>query len=320
MKSQIRHHAEEIIRLLDEEKPIEEPEPPVENTDVWTIEQHPNSKSLDGNTYPAGTTINFLFMVLKNGKGAVADVIVSLPNGDIEMKSNPNGSLGISQVRVPENGMVLKATLKGFSDQSASYRINTTGTAPKPKDPEPEPEQPTGERPKPIQKQYAPFQATGAYQVLVHFGEKNHEWIGRWGANAVDVKINGKWYNFLNRQQNDPIWDVKNIGGTRGKIVYLNEPARSVELDPAQIIKEGADNHGFGYFGMKVGASPDVNLKALNGNSIFEWHDGMAIQVQRHATNGNTSRPDSNFYSQQIPTSWNVTKKFKILISRWEGQ
>ena len=312
--STIRYHAQEILRLLDAEG---EPEPPVENTDVWTIEQHPNSKSLDGNTYPAGTTINFLFMVFKNGKGAVADVIVSLPNGDIEIRSNPNGSLGISQVRVPEGGMTLKATLKDFPDQSASYRINATGTAPKPKDPEPE--QPTGGRPKPTQKQYTPFLQSGQYEVLVNFGDKDFEWI----QEPVDVRINGKWYEFWGRSQSDPIWNQR-LHNTRGLVFYLNEPVRSVELDLSQIHREGSENYGYGYFNWKVTSAPsDMDMRNATGNPskdyIFGVHKDFGIQLYRHGSNGrNFDNPE--FWRYSVPQAWNETGKIKILISRWEGQ
>lgn len=290
-------------------EPIEEPTP---ESGSYSIEQHPNSAPLDGKTFQVGEVINFLFIVKKDGAGiGGVDVITELPNGNINLKSNPNGSLGVSQVRIPAGGWTVKASLRDNPTQSAQYRINATGSAP-----QPEPLEPPTPSP---DKQYTPFPTSGEYQVLVHFGEKNHNWIGAHGANAIDVNINGKWYNFLNRPQNDPIWDME-VSGSRGKIIYLNEPVRSVELDPNQIIRDGAENHGFGFFGMKVGASPDIDLTALDGHSVFEWHDSMGVQLQRHATNGNTNAPNPTFYKKSIPSSWNATKKFKILLSRWEGK
>lgn len=336
MKSKIRHYAQEILRILDEEEaeiiedevPVEPTPEPIEDktNDTWTIEQHPISKPLDGRTFPAGTPINFLFMVLKNGEGAVADVIVDLPNGSIDMKSNPNGSLGINQVRLPEGGMTLKATLKDFSDKSALFLINATGSAPK----EPKAKEPVNEPIPPVkpkhEKVYAPFLNSGTHAVLVLFGDKNWEWIGE----TVDVRINDKWFHFSGRSRKDPIWDVS-IYLSRGKVVYLNEPVRAVEFDTTQIVRKSEpDNHGFGYFNYKVGASPVTGGKVgdslkkqksseTDPNYIYAWHNNFGIQLYRHGSNGRTF-DNPNFYKYNVYPSWNETKELKILIGRWEGR
>lgn len=166
-----------------------------------------------------------------------------------------------------------------------------------------------------------PPPTTGRYQVLISFYEKDHGWIGE----TVDVSLNGQWFRFWGKGQNDGGWTQK-LYGQRGVIVHLNEPLTRVEFDPNQIKRAGAINEGFGLFNYKIGSAPsdqDLNNIVASPSDHRDWwatwHKDFAVQLYRTGQNGQTF-DNPNFYTYSPPSDWSETGKYKLLINRWDGQ
>ncbi len=151
-------------------------------------------------------------------------------------------------------------------------------------------------------------------EVLVMFLDTDFE-LG----NPVDIQINGTWYDYQGRTIDDPIWDT-HLGNSRGHIISLDEPLEEVQFDPDQLIVDGLNNHGFGFFLYRVQKRhPDTDLTVIDTDpdSVNYWdtgYDGFDTSWVRNGFN-DTFAPDPLFYERTFVEELSDSGKVIIYIA-----
>ena len=347
MKSQIRHHAQEILRLLDEEKPIEEPEQPRPDSEL-TIERHPNSEPLHNATFVSGTPINFLMNVKENGKiKEGVKVTWVTPAGKVEVITDINGNAGIHRVELPSRGMKLRAYISTQPDIEAYFIVHSTkhryneseqpedgGEIPPVEEPETEhPDyrfdadghkiHPLGYVPaKPVYNVKDVSVPRGNISVGVVFLGKNFELPQR-----TRVMINNHEYDF--RGRNDFDFRVSSRAG--GFIVNLPEKMVRVAVHPLDIWNKDFGNHGYMNFSWKLLAKNnqyDFRNIVTNDKDHPNFWAGQKYggrMMLRHGWNA-VWEPNPRFWEFNLTehgylNRYNQTSKFLIIVGNprdWE--
>ncbi len=148
-------------------------------------------------------------------------------------------------------------------------------------------------------------------EVLVMFLDTGFEM-----TTPVDIRLNGSWYHYEGLNISDPIWN-SSLLNARGHIVTLEEPLTHVEFDPDQLIVEGLNNHGFGFFNYTVQKRhPDTDLTSLSTDpdDFNYWASDYEHSSVLWARNGydDTFEPSPTFYDLEVPAEWSDSGKMTI--------
>ena len=149
--------------------------------------------------------------------------------------------------------------------------------------------------------------------VLVMFLDTGFEF-----TTPVDIKLNGTWHHFQGRDSSDPIWD-SSLNNARGQIITLDEPLTHIEFDPDQLIVDGLNNHGFGFFNYTLQKRhPDTDLGDLSteaGDPNY-WNDPYQDLTTTRARNGydDIFDPDPYFYDLNLAVEWSDSGKMILYI------
>ena len=141
--------------------------------------------------------------------------------------------------------------------------------------------------------------------VRVFFYGTNHSF-----KTPVDMKINGKWYNFS--QNMVPTIGINQAIGT---VFSMNEKIRTIELRESQIRFAGLNQDGFGYTNIKYGAVPaEDNFEQITEEKWSSWVFGKANHTARWGDlSGKFDNKD--FYKIVVPDSYNDSGRFAIYVS-----
>lgn len=288
MKEQIKHHANEIIRLIDEDTvkpdpdPIEEEDPPVEEEEP--VEENPDNPISNFKCeLLALDNIKCSWIPNKDGE---MDIEFNRPGIDkrqwqhsVEKYVAPipisDGQvfIGIGEFNTVVLRAKIKKTLLGipvgnwYSDE-ITLSVDDLIKKPEPK-PEPIPDPPPTD-PDPVEdEEPAPKpdpEPTNTVDLLIYFVNKNFE-----PGKYIDVNVDGIWYNLSLYNHDSPEWDVR-YQGARGVVLMLPKPFKHISFRDEQIFFDGFENNGVGLFSYKIGAKPLAEYD-LNGNLIKESFD-----------------------------------------------
>lgn len=169
-------------------------------------------------------------------------------------------------------------------------------------------------------KRPTPQPPSGGTQVLVMFSDSTMRNSGT-STGALDININGTWYNYSTSFSPDVSLNV--VG--KGVVINTSTPIRSFALRPSQLRKNGLNNDCFGFATIKTQQKNSrfnpYNV-TTNRGSINFWAKSFNGGQLRTRDSKNylidTEHPDYRqsdpFYAQTLPSSWSNSGKFMIWV------
>ena len=133
---------------------------------------------------------------------------------------------------------------------------------------------------------------------------------------AVDLNVNGTWYNFSKDFQ--PTSFLQGVG--EGVVLNVPNPITYLALRQNQIRKSGLNNDCYGFTTLKfMQKHPDFkpnNVSPTHGDPSYwaDSHNGKGQLVERGSINYLLDVDNPTFYQQQIPADWSDSKKFMVWI------
>lgn len=299
IRNQINEH-------FSQDEPAPDPEPQPDPNANYSIEIDTKHSIESGRTFPAGTKINYIVTVKKDGEGAWGvPVIFEFPDAPKTVVSKKNGHTPVHGYPLPEGGLNMRVYLENHPGVSLRWITHATGSYTPPSE---EPEQPPSNPPS-GDKDYANNPNGNGTKVL----------IMNLNAPGIDVKLNGKWFKLEGHKS------AKMQGKDfTGRIINLHGNLNNLELDPEQIRVDGLNLFGFGKFYYKImNKHPDSNLTAPywygDSEGINYWGKPYPDQpfafIKSAGGHNTTVNPDPDFYKLSVPEHFNNTGKIAIFFS-----
>jgi len=169
--------------------------------------------------------------------------------------------------------------------------------------------------PPPISPPPPPPPGSGNTTLLIMFSPATLANSGT-ATGAVDVNVNGTWYNFSSSfPVNSSLADVGH-----GVVLQIDAPVIYLAVRPEQVRKAGLNNDCYGFTTLKLMQKhPDFNAFSINGdpNSPSFWagtYDGAGELVERGSVNYLVDKSDPNFFQRYLPNSWTSSGKFMLWV------